>query len=129
MVIETREASLPVGLLQIVNADFRSGHAGISVLLRPEFIRRGWPLEGILLVVNYAFLTWPFRKLYFESVEPTAALYRGALGPYLQEEGRLLGHEFINGAYVDYHILALYRSTWEDNGPLVDLAIRHRDDD
>ncbi len=112
-VIERLDTHEPVGLVQLINVDQRNSHGYVSFLLEPAVVKSGWPLEGLMLFVHYVFTAWPLRKLYLESLSTSLEDYRSAVGPFLTEEGCLRDHEFIAGRWVDFHILALYRDTWE----------------
>lgn len=108
------EHDRPIGLVQLMNYSARHGHGSLSVLIEPTLLRRGWPLEGVLLFINYVFRTLPLRKLYFESLEPIFESYRSAVGEFLVEEGRLRAHEFFNGRYHDLIVTALHREVWSE---------------
>ncbi len=114
MVVDRIDGRGPCGLVQLVNVNHRNGYGSMSVILRPDAYLEGWPMEGIGLFLSYVFMTWNLRKIYFESVEPSYESYRSTVGRLLVEEGVLRAHEFVDGKYVDYHILALYRETWAD---------------
>lgn len=112
-ILEASETKERLGLSQCYNADFRNGHAYISVLLAEEFRSRAWPLEGVFRFLDYVFATFGFRKLYFETPGFNIDQFASAIGRYLKEEGRLRDHEIFNGTYHDLYFLALYRDDWD----------------
>jgi RimJ/RimL family protein N-acetyltransferase len=112
-VIEGVSEGQPFGLVAITSANFRDGFAYVSALGLPAAQGPGLLIEAVLLAFNYAFLTWPFRKIYMESTEDSFQFFRSGLGRFFQEEGRLREHSFWNGRYVDVLILAVYREVWE----------------
>jgi RimJ/RimL family protein N-acetyltransferase len=112
-VIEGVKTGEPLGLVAITSANFRDGYAYVSALGLPSAQGPGVLIEAVLLAFNYAFLTWPFRKIYMEATEDSFELFRSGLGRFFQEEGRLREHSFWNGRYVDVTILAVYRAIWE----------------
>ena len=114
LIVEAADGSGPLGLLQLVDRDDRSGYAGVNMILRPDFMRRGWPFEGIAIFVEYVFRCWALRKLYFHTVSFNATQFQSAIGTLLTEEGRLRDHEYHDGKYFDLLILALYRETWQE---------------
>jgi RimJ/RimL family protein N-acetyltransferase len=112
-VIEGVSEGQPFGLVAITSANFRDGFAYVSALGLPAAQGPGLLIEAVLLAFNYAFLTWPFRKIYMESTEDSFQFFRSGLGRFFQEEGRLREHSFWNGRYIDVLILAVYREVWE----------------
>jgi RimJ/RimL family protein N-acetyltransferase len=123
-VIEGVKAGEPIGLVAITSANFRDGYAYVSALGLPSAQGPGLLVEAVLLAFNYAFLTWPFRKIYMEATEDSFELFRSGLGRFFQEEGRLREHSFWNGRYVDVRILAVYRSIWEREGEILSRHLR-----
>lgn len=111
-VVEGCEKKLPRGLVTIFNANFREGFAHISVLSHPDSVGRGHVLEGLGLLIDYAFRVWGFRKLYAESLEVNLRQFASGLGRYFVEEGRLKDHEAYGGAFWDLVVLAIWREAW-----------------
>jgi RimJ/RimL family protein N-acetyltransferase len=107
-VIETVDGQ-PLGMVQLWHHDGLSRHAQLTAFLSPEAEGRGWPLEGVLLFIDYAFAAFDLRKLYVEALEPELASYRSLVGSVLKEEGRLRDHQYLFGQYVDGYLLAIYR--------------------
>lgn len=99
----------PLGMVQLWHHDGLSRHAQLTAFLSPEAEGRGWPLEGVLLFIDYAFAAFDLRKLYVEALEPELASYRSLVGSVLKEEGRLRDHQYLFGQYVDGYLLAIYR--------------------
>jgi len=113
-IIEGVSGSEPLGLVAITSPNFRDGFTYISALGSPAAQGAGLIAEGVLLAFHYAFLTWPFRKIYMEATEESFQHFRSGLGILFTEEGRLRQHSFWNGRYLDLLILAVYRETWEE---------------
>jgi RimJ/RimL family protein N-acetyltransferase len=116
-IIAAADSGAPLGLVATTSPNFRDGFAYLSALGAPEVQGRGVVAEGALLGLNYAFLTWPFRKIYMEATEDSYRAFRHGLGVFFSEEGRLRDHTFWNGRYVDMVILAVYRETWSRLAP------------
>lgn len=111
-VVEGVESATPIGLVAVTTPMFRDGHAYLSAVGTPRAQGSGLVLEAVLLLCNYAFSTWPLRKLYLEATEPSYRAFRSGIDRYFSEEGRLRSHTFWNGGYVDVVITAIYRETW-----------------
>ena len=118
-VIEGRSTGEQLGLVAITSPNFRDGFAYLSALGSDGSQGSGIVAEGVLLAFNYAFMTWPFRKIYMEATEESYRAFYSALGHFFSEEGRLKQHSFWNGRYMDLAILAVYRETWVRLSPEV----------
>lgn len=116
-IIESADSQKPLGLVAITSPNFRDGFAYTSALGATEVQGSGLIAEGVLLGFNYAFTTWPFRKMYMEATEESYRAFKSGLGRFFTEEGRLQKHTFWNGHYMDLLILAVYRETWASYAP------------
>lgn len=123
-VIEGVSSGEPLGLVAITSPNFRDGYAYLSALGMPAAQGSGVVAEGVLLGAHQAFLTWPFRKLYMEATADSFTAFRSGLDLLFTEEGRLRGHTYWNGAYVDLVILAIYRDTWSRTAPAMLSRLR-----
>ena len=99
----------PIGMVQLWQHQAISRHAHLTAFLAPGAEGQGWPLEGVVLFVDYAFRAFDLRKLYLESLSTELRTYESLVGRVLHEEGCLIGHRYVFGELVDCHILALYR--------------------
>ena len=72
-------AQLPLGLVSITSPNFRDGYAYLSAVGTPEAQGSGLIAQGVPLGFNYAFLTWPFRKIYMEVSETSYEAFRSGL--------------------------------------------------
>jgi hypothetical protein len=84
-VVEGAESATPIGLVAVTTPMFRDGHAYLSAVGTPRAQGSGLVLEAVLLLCNYAFSTWPLRKLYLEATEPPRVPQRPR--PLLQRGG------------------------------------------
>jgi hypothetical protein len=116
-VVEGVDSGLPLGLVAITSPNFRDGFAYLSALGSDRAQGLGMVAEGVILVFNYAFATWPFRKIYMEASEQSYAAFGSGLDRFFTEEGRLKQHTFWNGRYMDVAIFAVYRETWAHLAP------------
>jgi RimJ/RimL family protein N-acetyltransferase len=115
--IEGARSGKPLGLVAITTPNFRDGFAYISALGADWAQGRGMVAEGVMLALHYAFMTWPFRKIYMEASEASYAAFGSGLGRFFAEEGRLKHHTFWDGRYMDVAIFAVYRETWAALAP------------
>jgi RimJ/RimL family protein N-acetyltransferase len=96
-----------LGLVTAYNANARDGHCYIAVLFRPD--ASVWPVEGIVLFVNYLFAEFEFVKIYADVIEYNLPQLHSVVGRWMEREGVLRGHERHGGERWDVHVLALYR--------------------
>lgn len=112
-----RTSDGPIGLVAARNADMRRGIAWLDITLHPRVHGRGWPFESVMLFVDHLFRGWPLRKLYAEVLGGHIDDVASGVGRLFVEEGRLAAHEYVDGAWSDLHILALFRERWERDAP------------
>src|SRR5688500_3160138 len=75
-IVEGMSTRRPLGLVSITSPNFRDGYAYVSAVGTPEAQGTGLIAEGVLLGFHYAFLTWPFRKIYMEVSETSYEAFR-----------------------------------------------------
>lgn len=123
-VIEGVSSRRPLGLVAVTSPNFRDGWAYLSAVGLPLVQGSGLIAESVLLGFDYAFLTWPFRKVYMEVTETSYSAFRSGLTRFFAEEGRLREHVFWDGRYRDVFILSVLRSTWAQLAPEVLARLR-----
>lgn len=114
--VETPEPRKRAGLLVAYNADLANGTVYLGVLIDNIHHRKVWPLEGVLLFVDYLFQNWTFRKVYAETTEFSAAHFSSGARVLFEEEGRFRDHQYFQGRYWDYIYYSLTRKHWEEQG-------------
>lgn len=115
-IIETPEPRKPAGLVVAYNPDQANGNVYLGVLIDNAYHRKAWPMEGILMFVDYMFQNWPFRHLYAETTEYSAAHFSSGAKTLFEEEGRLRENTYFQGRYWDYIYYTLTRERWEEKG-------------
>lgn len=123
-VVEGMSTGRPLGLVALTTPNFRDGWAYLSAVGTPPAQGSGVIAEGVLLGFDYAFRTWPFRKVYMEVSETSYGAFRSGLGRFFTEEGRLREHAFWDGRYGDVFILSVLRKTWAEQAPEVLARLR-----
>jgi len=126
-IIEGISSGRPLGLTAITTPNFRDGFAYFSALGSDESQGHGMLVEGVFLTFEYAFATWPFRKIYMEATEESYQTFYGGLHRFFTEEGRLKQHTFWNGRYMDMAIFAVYRDNWDRFSPQIRDRLMLRD--
>jgi RimJ/RimL family protein N-acetyltransferase len=118
-VVLDRSTGAPIGMVSAREADMRRGIAFLDFILDPRVHGLGWPFEAAMLFVAHLFRTWPLRKIYVEVLAHHVDDIASGLGRLFVEEGRLVAHEYVDGAWVDLHILGLFRERWERDAPRI----------
>jgi RimJ/RimL family protein N-acetyltransferase/acyl carrier protein len=106
------ERGSPIGLVSCFGADFRNRHAHIGVLGDPAWRNSGLLIAGAWRFIGYLFSGFDLRKLYAEVLASNFERLATGLGRLFELEGRLTGHEYIDGGYQDLLVLALDRDRW-----------------
>jgi hypothetical protein len=121
-IVQRTTDDVPLGLVQLHNANFQDGHAQLSVARfgpsqpSPELIL------GLGVFLRYVFFCWNFRKLYMEVPEYNYDQISSGEGRFFSVEGRFKDHLFLGGRYWDQLILAMYRDIWQRTGePLLEM--------
>jgi hypothetical protein len=114
------DARQRIGLVAAYNAEFRHGRVSLAIWTAPPFRGRGWPMEATLLMLRILFDQFPFRKVYFESIQPAVETFGSALNRFLTVEGVLKEYMFVDGRYVDQTIASIRR---EDALPILEKLL------
>jgi RimJ/RimL family protein N-acetyltransferase len=114
-VVARRSTNEVVGLVAAYAADLHDRHVQVAAILDPRVHTRGWPLEAMVLFVNYLFTNWDFRKVYAEAVEFNYRQFASGAGRLFSVEAQLRGHHYWNGAFWDQVIGSCTREEWEQS--------------
>ena len=85
--------------------------------------KTGMVMDGVVLVVNYAFLAFDLRKIYAELPETNLSQFSSGTGRLFEEEARLKEHVYREGAYCDLVYLSISRSLWKSCERLVQRVL------
>jgi len=111
-VVRDKGRGIESGITTVMAADFVNGTVNAAVLMLPEGRGSAIGLEAFALTVNYAFRTWPFRKVYSDVLEESFEQFGSGEGKFFEVEGCRKQHEFAAGRYQDLYTLAIYRDDW-----------------
>ncbi|MPZ65860.1 MAG: hypothetical protein GEU83_10215 [Pseudonocardiaceae bacterium] len=125
-IVEGVSTGRALGLVAVTTPNFRDGWAYLSAVATPSTQGSGLTAEGVMLGFDYAFRTWPFRKIYMEVTETSYGAFHSGLGRFFSQEARLREHAFWDGRYDDLFILSVLRATWAEQAP--EVLARLRDD-
>lgn len=115
-----------LGLVQCLVPDFQHGTAQLAAVFTSAVHGAGWPLEGVVLFVNYLFVAHPLRKIYVEVPEFNYRLMSRGMQRLFKYEGVLTDHEWSLGQYWDVHFLSLPREHFYAL-PVVERLLRRVD--
>lgn len=111
--VETKDGHT-IGIVSSFEPDFRNRYVYIAACSHEDFEASGLVLEGVGLLVSYLFTTFDFRKVYGESLESNYAQFALGEGRLFDVEGRMKQHEYIDGHYEDFVLLAIHRDAWRE---------------
>jgi len=115
LVICSRAAGQPIGLASAFAQDFRHGHCQIGVVIGPAFQNTGAGVEAGVLLIDYIFRTWPFRKVYAEVPQFTHQSVGSGSWGIFRIEATLESSRYASGRYWDTHIMVVDREDWQAN--------------
>jgi RimJ/RimL family protein N-acetyltransferase len=104
------------GLVRADNAHLLHGYAFVSIYLLPEFQMRGWPMEGLVLFVNFLFRKFGLQNLYAEVTEDYLTQYGSGIGTSFEVEACFKNRLLVNGERQNQYILTLDRERALANG-------------
>ena len=64
LMIEEKDSSISVGMIDIFDFEPKHRRAGIGILISPEFERKGYANEALELLLNYVFTHLDLHQLY-----------------------------------------------------------------
>lgn len=115
LVFNPADLSSPRGIVSAYQADHANGHCRVAAArFGPSERPALTVMRALVLLFDYLFAGWRFRKLYFEVPAYNLPQFRSAVGQVLVEEGRLNDYVYLNGEYWDWVFLALTRERWAE---------------
>ncbi len=109
-----------VGIVNAYDADLSDGVVSVAF---HRFVHnddgggladnRGLMVEGILILIQYLFDHFTFRKVYIEVPEFNLDLFEHGKGEIFQKEAHLRDHFYYGDRYWSQIVFALYRERWD----------------
>lgn len=112
-VIEARESRQPVGLVLAYSPEFQAGWCYIAIIADPRLHGKGLAIEGLVILIDYVFANWNFRKLYADSVDFNYSTFASGAGDVFEHEATLREYEYFDGELWDLHYISIRRDRWE----------------
>jgi RimJ/RimL family protein N-acetyltransferase len=105
-----------LGVAGVYNANVHDGTAYLSVMVDSSHTGTGTGVEALLLMADYCFRVWTFRKLYLETAAYNYDAFASGAGSFFEVEGRLRDHLYYAGRHWDLIIASIRRETWPESG-------------
>jgi RimJ/RimL family protein N-acetyltransferase len=102
------------GAVVLSSPNHIEGHCHFSVFTDPAVRGQDVGFRASLLTLQYAFSSWPFRKIYMEVMDRNIQPHWHIDADFLVEEGRLREHSFFEGAFHDTVIFAIWRERFRE---------------
>jgi RimJ/RimL family protein N-acetyltransferase len=112
--IVARTKGEPIGLIFAYNADFRNQIVYLAMVVDPRVQGSGWVLEASTVFITYLFGSFPFRKIYLETLEFNYRHFRSGEGRIFHVEGCLRDYEYYHGQHWHKYLLAVERRGWDE---------------
>jgi RimJ/RimL family protein N-acetyltransferase len=112
--VKDRRTNESHGLVAAYNTRFDNGTAYVALQRVTPGKGHGEVTEGLSYFIEYLFQTWNFRKLYAEIPAYNLDQIVDDTSLLLQEEGRLVEHEYHADRWWDLVTLAIYREGWRE---------------
>lgn len=110
-IVSTADATL-VGTVALSGVDLRLGFGRVRIVVRPDLLDAGWPMEALGMFLDHVFVTYPLRKLYLEVAESVYGLFSGGADQVFFVEGQLVQHLWCDGGWQDLIMMAFHREHW-----------------
>jgi RimJ/RimL family protein N-acetyltransferase len=101
-----------IGLVTAFDPDLRNRHVHLAAVASEASLGTGLVASAAMHTVDYLFREFDLRKVYAEALASNLEQFASGTGRYFEVQGRLTGHEFIDGRYEDVVILATTRARW-----------------
>lgn len=103
-----------IGVMALHRIDHLHGTATTGSFIGDEHNRnQGYATEAKMLMLRYAFNTLNLRKICSHVYATNPRSMRALEKSGYEREGVLREHKFINGRYVDEHVFAVFRNSFE----------------
>lgn len=87
-----------------------------TLTLLPDYRRRVWPLEGVLLFGNLLFKKYDMENVYSETTTSRYKEFQSGAGRLFSELGRFPGRLLIDGVREDFIVSGMSREQWIAQG-------------
>lgn len=101
-----------IGLVSAFEADHRNRHAHVAAVSAAGWVGSGAVAWAMTTFVTGLFRDFDFRKLYAEVLASNLERFWSGTGQRFHLEGRLAGHEYVDGRHEDLLVLAAYAEDW-----------------
>lgn len=118
-----------VGAIEVDKIDRRAGSAVFGLLVVPEYQDRGYGAEILAPVIDWLFETMRMHRVW-TLVGGNADTSSITQIPGFEKEGVMREADYINGEYVDRHVIACLEDGWtETKALLTDYLARFKPED
>lgn len=111
--IVRRDTGATVGVVQGIDEDQLGGTIGIGLIVDPVLWHAGWPLEAVVLFLDFLFCGRGCRKVYCNMPSSVHARLGPNIGRWFETECVYRRHTRIADRYEDQYVLAMTRARWD----------------
>lgn len=99
--------------------DVRALHSQIALLSNPRYVGTGLAIELGIIMVDFAFRTYPLHKVFFEFPSFNRPLFHRVLDRFGTLEAEIRDHVYYDGSTHSTFMYSLSREVWETGGAAV----------
>lgn len=113
MGIELKSINQIIGIISLMEIDYKNRNAEIGCWLGKNFWGQGLCQEAVELMLNFAFNTLKLKRIWAKVVHPNKRAQMVLREVGFKYEGRLRKNTFRNGKWMDDLIFAILKEDWE----------------
>lgn len=125
-IVEGSRSGDALGVVALSSPNYSDGFMYLTVIGIPRVHRTGLLMEATAICLDYAFWSWPIRKIYAETVDLNYESFRSGEGKLFSVEARLRAHTYVGGAFRDVYTLAFHRDAWMSRTSLTSAQLAPR---
>lgn len=113
--VEIKEEKIFLGTMGLHGIDLQNGVARTGALFgNKEYLGKGYGTDAKTVLLRWAFNTFPLRKVCSTVFGPNARSRRYLEKSGYKTEGVREKQQFIDGEYVDEHLVAIFREDFQE---------------
>ncbi len=113
-VIETQEQGVPIGVISLMDINWRDRDAEAGVVIGdPQYWGQGYGTDAMLTLLQVGFRWYNLHRIYLRVVTDNARAVRSYEKVGFQHEGTLREAAFVNGVYRDLLLMSVLDREYE----------------
>lgn len=110
--VAERSSDEPLGIVLAYRTDLRSGTTHVAIVLAEDAWQKGWPVEGLGLLLHHLFGRCGIRKVYVEMSEASLNRLGTSASRWMTKEITMPAHRRAQGDHIDVTSLSVTQDQW-----------------